>query len=317
MNTTNKQIKPTITVIICTHNRSYILKECLKSIKEQTVSNSLFHVIIVDNNSTDSTQEIAVDFCAQIPNASVIFEPTQGASYARNKGIAEAHSDWIAFLDDDAKAHSDWLATILDTISRDDFDAFGGPYYEWHLFGPAPQWLPPQFETYEAAQEYGPLEGHNYIPGGNCAFKLSVATSVGNFPKDIGMSGNKCAYGEETFLFNRMRDAGFRLGYVPDMQIDHCVLPYKYGFIWQIKSFYARGQAYQEITNNGAHGPKAFLGIGARLVFSSGKALALLGYGLICGWKPHHQQAVTIWVTRFVFRLGQLCAAIRQAFEKN
>ena len=238
---------PLITIVICTYNRAYILNECLDSLAAQTVSLDQFDILIIDNNSADGTPKIATEFCRRVPNSRVVSEPSQGLSYARNRAILEAQTPWVAFLDDDAKAHPDWLATVLETIKNDDFDAFGGPFYAWHFFGAPPKWLPKGFGTYEAAQPYGPLNEDNYIPGGTCAFRLNAAQAVGCFPVDIGMTGKKCAYGEETLMFNRMEKAGFRLGYVPAMKIDHCVLPYKYSFSWQIKSAFARGRALEQV----------------------------------------------------------------------
>lgn len=238
---------PLVTIVICTYNRAYILGECLRSLQAQTLPTCFFNIIVVDNDSNDATQALVKDFSHDWPQLKFIIEKKRGAGNARNAALRNVKTDWVACLDSDAKAHPDWLATVLETIKNDDFDAFGGPFYAWHFFGAPPKWLPKGFGTYEAAQPYGPLNEDNYIPGGNCAFRLNVAQAVGCFPVDIGMTGKKCAYGEETLMFNRMEKAGFRLGYVPAMKIDHCVLPYKYSFSWQIKSAFARGRALEQV----------------------------------------------------------------------
>lgn len=247
MSKENKVYKPLITVVICTYNRAYILGECLQSLQQQTVPTCFFNVIVADNNSTDNTQALLKNFTHGWPQLKIIVENKQGAGSARNAALKEVTTDWVACLDSDGKAHPNWLAEIFETIKKDDFDAFGGPFYAWHFWGPAPSWFPEDFGTYEAAQPYGPLIKGSYIPGGNCAFRLSAAQAVGCFPVHIGMSGKKCAYGEETLMFDRMKKAGFRLGYVPAMKIDHCVLPYKYSFSWQIKSAFARGRALEQV----------------------------------------------------------------------
>ena len=242
-----KTAYPLITIVICTYNRAYILGECLRSLQAQTLPTCFFNIIVVDNDSNDATQALVKDFSHDWPQLKFIIEKKRGAGNARNAALRNVKTDWVACLDSDAKAHPDWLATVLETIKNDDFDAFGGPFYAWHFFGAPPKWLPKGFGTYEAAQPYGPLNEDNYIPGGNCAFRLNAAQAVGCFPVDIGMTGKKCAYGEETLMFNRMEKAGFRLGYVPAMKIDHCVLPYKYSFSWQIKSAFARGRALEQV----------------------------------------------------------------------
>jgi glycosyltransferase involved in cell wall biosynthesis len=232
-----------LTVIICTYNRAFILEDCLNSLACQNVSLNLFHVLVINNNSTDDTRKVAERYAGNLPGFRVVDEPRQGLACARNRGLIEAQTEWVAFLDDDAKARPDWVAAILDAIGEDDFDGFGGPYYAWHRFGPAPNWFDPAWGTYAPEQTYGPLtEAH--IPGGNCALRREYAIVAGNFPEDLGMSGKKCAYGEETLLFERMRKRGFRLGFVPKMIIDHCVLPYKYSFWWKLKSGFASGSAW-------------------------------------------------------------------------
>lgn len=56
------------------------------------------------------------------------------------------------------------------------------------------------------------------------------------------MKGKSCGYGEETLLFMKMQQQGFRLGFVPDMKIEHCVLPHKYNLSWQLRSAFSGGR---------------------------------------------------------------------------
>lgn len=302
-----------ISVIIATFNRGNIIAECLTSLKKQTIGNEYFNIIVVDNNSTDNTQEILAPFLSDWPQLKIIEEYKQGAGHARNAALDIVTTEWVACLDSDGKAHPNWIATILDTIREDKFDAFGGPYYAWHFFGPPPRWFPPDFGVYEAQQNYGPLQGDSYIPGGNCAFRLAAAKAVNGFPTDIGgMAGGKCLYGEETMMFNRMKATGFRLGYVPTMKIDHCVLPYKYSFSWQTRSFLARGESNYQITYFGTPPIKGFFSIGAKLAIACCKLLFILGHNIFCGCQPERQQETVRRITRVVFHAGQLKAVFLQ-----
>lgn len=236
-----------LTIAICTYNRAHILSHCLNSLLNQSIPSIKYSVFIIDNNSTDDTQEIAEQFKNKFYDFHIFFEKQQGLSYARNRALHECQTKWIAFLDDDAKAHPDWVSTILTTITKNDFDAFGGPYYAWHLYGPAPRWLPEDFGTYESTQGYGPLEGDTYIPGGNSAIRCAAARAIGTFSPELGMNGGYCGYGEETQFFERMRTAGYRAGYVPQLKIDHCVLSYKYTLRWQIRSYFEYGKSAVKI----------------------------------------------------------------------
>ena len=239
------------TIIICTYNRAHIIGECLQSLCEQEYAPGLnFPVIVVNNNSKDNTQMMVNGFSNKLPNLKVINESRQGLSYARNCGIAASETEWVVFLDDDAKARPNWVQVIHNTIEKNDFDCFGGPYYAWHHYGPPPEWFPLNGGTYEPEQGYGLLGNDTYIPGGNCAFKVECAKRAGLFPTEIGMCGDECSYGEETFLFNIMKQQHARLGFVPEMKIDHCVLPYKYKISWQLRSAYASGEVCFQVNNH-------------------------------------------------------------------
>jgi glycosyltransferase involved in cell wall biosynthesis len=244
---------PNLTVIICTYNRGFILGDCLESLARQTASPDMFHVLVINNNSTDDTRKVAEAHAGNLPGFRIVDEYRQGLACARNRGLAEAQTEWVAFLDDDARARPDWIATIIHTIGKNDFDCFGGPFYAWHRFGPAPDWFDPAWETYAPLQPYGPL-AEACIPGGNCALRREYVLVAGGFPENLGMRGKKCAYGEETFLFEQMGKMGRRLGFVPEMKIDHCVLPYKYGLWWRLQSGFADGVAWARVS---AGGPSA------------------------------------------------------------
>lgn len=233
-----------LTIVICTYNRAHILLETLASLLQQTASSENYSLLIIDNNSTDNTQETVASFKNKFTDIRIARENNQGLSHARNRALEECKTEWLAFLDDDAKAHPNWVSTILETIQKNDFDAFGGPYYAWHHYGPAPQWLPKDFGTYESPQGYGLLQGDTFIPGGNCVLRSDVARRIGTFSIELGMNGSLCGYGEETQFFERMRTAGYRMGYVPQLKIDHCVLPYKYTLRWQLHSAFISGRDF-------------------------------------------------------------------------
>jgi glycosyltransferase involved in cell wall biosynthesis len=88
--------KPLVSVIIPTFNRGYCLSESIRSVVEQSFSN--FELIVVDDGSTDNTSGIL----SQFPGIQLIqLEENRGVSFARNRGLEQAHGDWIAFLDSD------------------------------------------------------------------------------------------------------------------------------------------------------------------------------------------------------------------------
>ena len=91
----NKAIEE-ISVIIPTYNRCDLLKRAINSVIKQTIRPK--EIIIVDNGSTDQTYQMVSSL---FPEVDYFIEKKRGVSAARNKGILESKSKWIAFLDSD------------------------------------------------------------------------------------------------------------------------------------------------------------------------------------------------------------------------
>lgn len=100
----NKAIEE-ISVIIPTYNRCDLLKRAINSVIKQTITPK--EIIIVDNGSTDQTYQMVSSL---FPEISYFIEKKRGVSAARNKGILESKSKWIAFLDSD----DTWKPTKLE-----------------------------------------------------------------------------------------------------------------------------------------------------------------------------------------------------------
>ena len=92
----NVQNVADISVVIPTYNRCVLLKRAISSALKQTIRSK--KIIVVDNGSTDKTYEM---ISSLFPQITYIYENRRGVSIARNKGIKNCHSSWIAFLDSD------------------------------------------------------------------------------------------------------------------------------------------------------------------------------------------------------------------------
>ena len=98
-------VKKSLTAVIPTYNRGPVLRRALESVFSQTVPAD--EVIVVDDGSTDETPRLIQE---NFPDARYIRQNNQGVSTARNRGIAAARSEWVAFLDSD----DEWRATKLE-----------------------------------------------------------------------------------------------------------------------------------------------------------------------------------------------------------
>jgi glycosyltransferase involved in cell wall biosynthesis len=122
-------MNPKVSVVIPTHNRTAKVRCAIESVLAQTVSN--LEVIVVDDGSSDDTgKSLAEIFGDRIR---YYFQPNQGASVARNKGITEARGEWIAFLDSDDLWEKDKLEWQFKALAQ--FGAAcGGCYTDVHIF---------------------------------------------------------------------------------------------------------------------------------------------------------------------------------------
>ncbi len=85
-----------VAVVIPAYNAEKLLPRALRSVLTQTVAPR--EVLVVDDGSSDGTSDVARSFGAPVR---CIRQENAGAAAARNRGIAEATAEWIAFLDAD------------------------------------------------------------------------------------------------------------------------------------------------------------------------------------------------------------------------
>jgi glycosyltransferase involved in cell wall biosynthesis len=101
---TNETSTATVAVVIPSFNRMPVLPRAIDSVLAQ--SRPADEVILVDDGSTDETETLQHRY----PEITYIKQENQGVSSARNTGIQEANSHWVAFLDSD----DEWLPEKLE-----------------------------------------------------------------------------------------------------------------------------------------------------------------------------------------------------------
>ncbi len=122
------QNKYRISIVVPVYNEAELIDDCLRAIDSQI--HKPYEVIVVDNNSTDSTAQIV----AKYPSVKLIKEPRQGLVHARNSGFDYARGDIIGRIDADTIIPSNWtknLELIFETDSS--LDAVSGSvnYYDF------------------------------------------------------------------------------------------------------------------------------------------------------------------------------------------
>lgn len=87
---------PKVSVIIPTYNRGSLIARAINSVLSQTFKD--FEIIVIDDGSTDNTQEVLESFEGEIR---YVYQQNGGIAKARNRGIELAQGNYIAFLDSD------------------------------------------------------------------------------------------------------------------------------------------------------------------------------------------------------------------------
>lgn len=103
-----------VSVVVISFNRSAPLLQALRSI-EGIVTGGRFHaeIVVVDNASTDDTEAVVDRFASSCPlPVRRVMEPRAGVPFARNRGVREAHGDWVCFFDDDQTAEPEWVLEL-------------------------------------------------------------------------------------------------------------------------------------------------------------------------------------------------------------
>jgi len=100
---------PRFSVVVPLYNKQAHIAATLASVADQTYAP--FEVIVVDDGSTDGS--VSKVLAAALPGMRIVAQANAGPACARNRGIAEAAGDWIAFLDADDL----WLPDHLETLA--------------------------------------------------------------------------------------------------------------------------------------------------------------------------------------------------------
>lgn len=114
--------RPKISLVIPAYNEADTLESCLVTVAAQ--EHPFDEVVIVDNNSTDETVEIAKKFKARI-----IRESRQGVVYARDAGFDAATGDIIGRIDADTLLEPNWTKELLRVFKDETIAAVTGPVY--------------------------------------------------------------------------------------------------------------------------------------------------------------------------------------------
>lgn len=217
-------------VIFCTYNREKYIYNAMKSIAEQDFPYTDYEIVLINNNSTDSTESICNRFREDYPQVGFRYfiETNQGLSYARNRGVKESRGDILVFVDDDATVFELYLSSINNFFDiYPEVNACGGPIVPVYEVK-KPKWLSHYTEQLLGGALYEgdkvkPFSNGKYPGGGNSAFRKEVFEKYGLFNVELGRKGTGLIGAEEKDLYDRLTRGNEQFYYLPQMGIHHYI----------------------------------------------------------------------------------------------
>ena len=117
-----------ISIIVPAYNVSTTIERTLNTLTAQTYSP--FEIIVVNDASTDNTEQVARDFLSRSDSDFRIIAHTvnKGVSAARNTGLKAAHGRYVWFIDADDIADKNFLALLHEKAEKENADVVLGSY---------------------------------------------------------------------------------------------------------------------------------------------------------------------------------------------
>ena len=191
---------PRVSVIIPCYNYSHILERAVQSVLAQT--HQPWEIIIVDNNSTDNTAQVAHNLAQQYRTVRYTNCEKQGVAHARNWGIEQAVGKYIVCLDADDEIKPPFIEVCLQALLAD--PSLGLAYTKMERV-----WQDGQRCVFEWPVEYnfdGFLKKHNAVPT-CCMFRRDLWQRLGGYRQRYAPRG---AGAEDAEFWMRMGALGYR-----------------------------------------------------------------------------------------------------------
>lgn len=204
---------PKYSIIVPVYNRPEELGELLQSLAEQTLRN--FEVIVVEDGSTLSSEEVANEFSDQL-TISYFTKPNTGPGPSRNFGFEKAKGDYFVIFDSDCILPTTYFESVDNFLKQQQVDAWGGPDQGHEKFTPLQQAMAYTMSSF-------------FTTGGIRGSKKGI----GNFqPRSYNMGFSRQAYektkgfhfdrfAEDIELSIRMKKLGLRVALIPQAFVFH------------------------------------------------------------------------------------------------
>ena len=221
-----------LSITVCTYNRVKFLKNCLKSILDQTKGSPIIEINIIDNNSSDKTYDYILEMQKKFPEINYFVEKKQGISHARNLSFKVCKGNFLAFVDDDAIINENWLESLLEELKNQNEDIiYGGPIFPKFESEPK-KWIDKNYFIRKFKKNngfLGKIKSKEGFSGGNMCISKNLFLKSDSFNTEIGMTGGNLGLGEEPDFFYKLvkKNKEVKLYNISEMSITHYEAEYK------------------------------------------------------------------------------------------
>ncbi len=239
------------TIAICTWNGAARIAKTLNSLVEMKRNPEIeWELVVVDNNSSDATPEVCLDFADRLP-IRVVTEKNQGHSFSRNCAIDHAHGDYIIWTDDDVLVDPNWMnAYDLATDNHPDAAFFGGkiiPHFEHKV----PQWVNRNWEICvgvfagrDLGDESFEIDSTTTLPyGANFVTKREIQNQF-RYDPQFGRIAKGVRGFDEIDVLSRMLQAGHTGRWVPQSTLRHWIPESRTTLKYVSDFYYGQGETW-------------------------------------------------------------------------
>jgi glycosyltransferase involved in cell wall biosynthesis len=243
-----------LTVLLSTRNRSEVLGSVLESFCRLQTPRSGWKLVIVDNGSSDQTNDVINSYANRLPLESLA-EGKKGKNFALNAGLSSIEGDLTVLTDDDVFPYEDWLVQLrLAADIHPEFTIFGGSIVpHWEVVPPKwTRWADQgaAFAVTDPTWEEGPIAA-NRVWGPNMAVRSLVFHSGTRFNTSIGPQGSNYVQGGDTELTRRLETLGHKAWHVHGAVVRHFIRKEQLDKAWVMRRAirHGRGEFRLEQTN--------------------------------------------------------------------
>lgn len=208
-----------LSVIIPVYNRPEELKELLDSLTIQHYKDKT-EVVIVEDGSSLTSEESVSQFQSQL-SIKYIKQENAGPSAARNAGAAVAEGEFLFFFDSDCALPSDFFDKIHNGLKSKRLDCFGTKDTAHSFFSPIQKAISYSMTSFFTT---GGIRGGKSAQGKKMddfyprSYSMGVRKAVFD---QVGGFDSAMRYGEDIDFSMRVKEAGFKIGLVPDAYVYH------------------------------------------------------------------------------------------------